>query len=138
MLSFDRIIAREPNWARLAGPDRYADAFLQADIDSEERFPTEPLFELVRDPYATDDTKATAAAAAALARALHLVPQGELVAPLASQFELYDVIAVTLGDAYSSLVGDGSFRIVERGADYRRDPGRGAPAYNSVFGLARR
>ncbi len=137
LLAFDATFEREPNWARAAGPDRYADKFLH-DLGitaAPPPFPTEPLFELVRDPYATDDTKTTNAANAALERAVHLVPQGELLAPLASQFELYDVISVELPGAHGFVNSD--YRIIERGADYRIGP-KGQPAYNSVFGLARR
>ncbi|MGE3420504.1 MAG: hypothetical protein AB7N24_00515 [Dehalococcoidia bacterium] len=134
-LDFARVLEREPNWTRAVGSDRYADAFADADIDTALPFPPEPLFELVRELSISSDAEAEAIAVNALARRLHLVPQGELIAPLASQFELYDIVSVALPSSHGSL--DGAFRIVERGADYRRDP-KGQPAYNSVFGFARR
>lgn len=129
-LTLDRIAERAPNWSRAVGPARYADTFPQEQL-STYTFPTEPLLQLIRDLNISTDTIAGDAAYAGLARPLHATPTARLTTPNHSQFQLYDVISIgPIG--YMPTINI-NFRIIERGADYRRDPRRGDPAYTSRF-----
>ena len=126
-----------PNWVRAFGPDRYADAFFTTAWWYGGPYPTEPIYEVVRDQNATTDALAEAAAADALDRARFLEPVGELVAALAAELELYDTVSVdllepagSLTDGFSQLEND--YLIVGRGVDYRAGP---RPVFNPVLAV---
>ncbi len=130
LTTLDRIAERAPNWSRAVGPARYADLFAH-ELLTPYRFPTEPGLVLIRDLNISTDPIAEDSAYAGLARPLHATPTARLTAPNHSQFQLYDVINVGPFDPLGAL--NNNFRIIERGADYRRDPRRGDPAYTSRF-----
>ncbi|MCC6269504.1 MAG: hypothetical protein IT300_18260, partial [Dehalococcoidia bacterium] len=142
ILSFERFDERRPNWHRAVGPDRYADTFLH-ELGSpvqDEPWTSDPVLAITRDLSADDDSKATAAAERGFHRRFAVQPRAQLVTPLQSAIELYDVIFVGVNAAlpdettpWTSL--NGPYRVIGRGVDFRRGPASGAPVYNSVLDL---
>lgn len=136
LLSLARFEAHEISRVRVQGPDRYADAFASAAGDDFWNPADELAFELVRDLAATNNTKATDAAARALRRARALTPLGELTAPASVGQELFDVVLASLSPT-SDVDVNITARVIGIGLDYRRGPAPGAPAYTTTLTLGR-
>ena len=113
------------NWARLAGPDRYAE-----DLAASSVYQHGARLQTVRNLDAGTNAKATAWATGLLRRATWGDQAGELVAPLNAGQQLYDV--VTVNSAQLGLTAQ-KYRVVGLGVEYRRGP-KGA-RYDSVLTL---
>ena len=140
ILSFERFDERRPNWHRAVGPDRYADTFLHDLAVAAEPWTSDPVLAITRDLSADDDSKATAAAERGFHRRFAVQPRAQLVTPLQSAIELYDVIFVGIEAALPDETTpwdylSGPYRVIGRGVDFRRGPATGAPVYNSVLEL---
>ncbi|MCL4866503.1 MAG: hypothetical protein KJZ47_11460, partial [Gemmatimonadales bacterium] len=114
-----------PNWARVQGPDRYAEAF-----EAQEAAAFGPRMVFLRNLSATTDSLINANAAGALRRERLAQPRGELTAPANVGQELYDV--VTLTAPHLGLTSQ-DYRVIALGLDYRRGP-QGA-RYDSILTL---
>lgn len=142
ILSFERFDERRPNWHRAVGPDRYADTFLHeiGNIVQDEPWTSDPVLAITRDLSADDDSKATAAAERGFHRRFAVQPRAQLVTPLQSAIELYDVLFVAIvpslpDETYPWASLNNFYRVIGRGVDFRRGPATGAPVYNSVLDL---
>ncbi len=130
----------ETDWVRLQGPDRYADAFYDANgrvaagLDGY-LAGAGTIMDHVRDLAATTDALANAAAAGALLRRQLLTPRAELTAPAHLGQELYDPVrsVVSPNGAYE-LDGD-LLRVIARGIDYKA--GKAGPEYTTTLTLGR-
>lgn len=80
---------QDPNWVRVQGPDRYADAVTPGQVARHG-----PRLQLLRQQDATSNARATAAAAAALRRAVMLRPALKVTAAANVGLELFDVVDV--------------------------------------------
>lgn len=114
-----------PNWARVQGPDRYAEAY-----NAQEAAAFGPRMVFLRNLSATTDTLINAAAAGALRRDRLAQQRGELTAPANVGQELYDVITLTA--PHLTLTAK-TYRVIALGLDYRRGP-QGA-RYDSILTL---
>jgi len=115
-----------PNWSRVQGPDRYAEAF-----EAEESAAFGPRMVFLRNLSATTDGLINGAAAGALRRERLAQPRGELTAPANVGQELYDV--VTLNAPHLGLTSQ-DYRVIALGLEYRR--GDAGPArYDSILTL---
>lgn len=114
-----------PNWSRVQGPDRYAEAY-----EAEEAAAFGPRMVFLRDLSASTDTLVNNAAAGALRRERLSQHRGELVAPANVGQELYDVVTVT-----SSPLGLAAqdYRVIGLGLEYRRGPA--GARYDSILAL---
>ncbi len=115
-----------PNWARVQGPDRYAEAF-----EAEEAAAFGPRMVFLRNLSATTDSLINAAAAGALRRERLAQPRGELTAPANVGQELYDV--VTLNAPHLGLTSQ-DYRVIALGLEYRRGDA-GSARYDSILTL---
>jgi hypothetical protein len=114
-----------PNWARVQGPDRYAEAF-----EAEEAAAFGPRMVFLRNLSATTDGLINAAAAGALRRERLAQPRGQLTAPANVGQELYDV--VTLNAPQLGLTSQ-DYRVIALGLEYRRGPA--GARYDSILTL---
>lgn len=114
-----------PNWSRVQGPDRYAEAF-----EAQEAPAFGPRIVFLRNLSATTDALAKAAAAGALRRQRLAQPRGQLTAPANVGQELYDVVTVTAGEL--GLTSQ-DYRVIALGLEYRRGPA--GARYDSILTL---
>lgn len=111
--NFERIDEEPaPNWVRLQGDGRYADA-----VDAESVTRSGPALALITDLSADTDVKATAHAAAELRKAQVLARKGALTIPFHAGIELWDVIGLT--ESRYGLDSD-TFRVVALSARFDR------------------
>lgn len=124
-----------PNWARVQGPDRYADSFYEL-FGSDDVFARGPVAQLLRDQDADDDTKASARALAAMQRARHLTPRGRVTTVANVGHELFDIVRIRhrANPNHSSV--DFYRRAVGIALDYRASPAAGATAFTQTLELA--
>lgn len=114
-----------PNWARVQGPDRYAEAY-----EAEEAAAFGPRMVFLRNLSATTDSLINANAAGTLRRDRLAQTRGELTAPANVGQELYDV--VTINAPHLGIAGQ-DYRVIALGLDYRRGPQ--AARYDSTLTL---
>lgn len=114
-----------PNWARVQGPDRYAEAY-----NAEEAATFGPRMVFLRNLSATTDTLINAAAQGALRRERLAQPRGQITAPANVGQELYDVVTLT---APPLALTSHTYRVIALGLDYRRGPQ--AARYDSILTL---
>ena len=114
-----------PNWARVQGPDRYAEAY-----NAQEAAAFGPRMVFLRNLSATTDTLINASATGALRRDRLAQQRGELTAPANVGQELYDVITLTA--PHLTLTAK-TYRVIGLGLEYRRGP-QGA-RYDSILTL---
>jgi len=115
-----------PNWSRVQGPDRYAEAY-----EAEEAAAFGPRMVFLRNLSATTDGLINGAAAGALRRERLAQARGELTAPANVGQELYDV--VTLSAPHLGLTSQ-EYRVIGLGLEYRRGPA-GSARYDSILSL---
>jgi hypothetical protein len=121
-------LADEPpphNWARLQGPDRYADA-----VDAAGVYQHGPHLEVLRVLDATTNARATAWAANALDRRLLAQPLAVLVAPFNAGLQLFDLVSVTEPRLGLSAT---TYRVLTHQLAYERGPA--GPRYDSTITL---
>ncbi len=114
-----------PNWSRVQGPDRYAEAY-----EAIEAAAFGPRMVFLRNLSATTDSLINANAAGALRRERLAQQRGELVAPANVGQELYDV--VTLTAPHLGLTSQ-DYRVIALGLEYRRGPA--GARYDSILTL---
>jgi hypothetical protein len=115
-----------PNWVRLQGDGRYADA-----VDAESVARTGPALALITDLSATTDAQATAHAAAELRKAQVSARKGTLTVPFHAGIELWDVIELT--ESRYGLESE-AFRVVALAARFDRSSAHTA-RYDTVATL---
>lgn len=108
------ITAAAPNWFRIQGPDRYADAF-----DEHEANTVGPRFLTLRQLSSNTDELAEEAAAAALRRVRVLTPRAKIAIPANVGAELFDPVTIT-----SEPLGleTAAYRVIEIEFTFRRAP----------------
>lgn len=117
-----------PNWQRLQGSDRFADAYTARETSA-----IGPRFRQLRDLSATTDALVTAEAAAALRRhSMAPSAPGQLTAPANAGQELLDVVDITSPELGLTAA---LYRIVELGVRFTRGP---EPRFDSLLSLAPR
>jgi hypothetical protein len=114
-----------PNWARVQGPDRYAEAY-----EAGEAAAFGPRMVFLRNLSATTDGLINASAAGALRRERLAQPRGQLTAPANVGQELYDVVTLT---APQLALTAQDYRVIGLGLEYRRGPA--GARYDSILTL---
>ncbi len=114
-----------PNWSRVQGPDRYAEAFEAAEAAA-----FGPRMVFLRNLSAATDGLINASAAGALRRQRLAQPRGQLTAPANVGQELYDVVTLT---APQLALTAQDYRVIALGLEYRRGP-QGS-RYDSILTL---
>lgn len=107
-----------PNWFRIQGPDRHADAFNEHEANT-----VGPRFLNLRQLSSNTDELAEEAAAAALRRVRVLTPRARITIPADVGVELFDPVTVTF-DALQ--LSSAEYRVIEIDFAYRA--GRGPDA----------
>ncbi len=110
-----KVEAAAPNWFRIQGPDRYADAF-----DEHEANTVGPRFLSLRQLSTTTDELAEEAAAAALRRVRVLTPRARITIPANVGQELFDPITLTSAPL---ALDEHTYRVIEIDFTYRQAPG---------------
>jgi len=137
LLEAETIDALAPNWARLQGPDRYADSYLESStLDYEHILTRGPMARLVRDRDASTDALANARAAAARQRSRQLEPRARAVTVAHVGHELFDVVRLHWNLNPADGLEDATHRVIGLTIDYRAAPAAGAAAYTATLDLA--